>query len=148
MRDVTGGENLITRWRMKELAHALSYCIDRIQLQMLHSLQNETRWQYATLPGSTMSYGQLKDTLYSKSTLTLLSYLANCPQYILEDGAIKRQGGLFPGFAQAFSALIVLQQAPTETRLHVLPIMQLCTLAHQQSAYAQLSPLYLLSTSM
>ena len=64
--------------------------------------------------------------LYSKSMLTLLAYLANCPQYIPEDGAIKRQDGPFPGFAQAFSALVVPEQAPAETRLHVLPIMQLC----------------------
>ena len=76
-----------------------------------------------------MNYGKLKETLYSKSMLTLLVYLANWQQYILEDGfqgAIKRQGGPFPGFAQAFSALIAPQQAPTETRLRVLPIMQLC----------------------
>ena len=75
---------------------------------------------------STMNYGKLKDTLYSKSTLTLLAYLANWLQYFLEDVAIKRQGGPFPGFAQAFSALFVPQQAPTETRLRVLLIMQLC----------------------
>ena len=73
-----------------------------------------------------MNYGKHKETLYSKSTLTLLAYLANWPQYILEDGAIKHQGGPFPGFAQAFSALIVPEQAPAETWLHVLPIMQLC----------------------
>ena len=73
-----------------------------------------------------MNYGKLKDTLYSKSTLTLIAYLANWPQYIPEDGAVKRQGGPFPGFAQVFSALIVPEQAPTETRLRVLPIMQLC----------------------
>ena len=73
-----------------------------------------------------MKYGKHKETLYLKIMLTLLVYLANWPQYIPEDGAIKRQGGPFPGFAQAFSALIVLEQAPAETRLHLLPIMQLC----------------------
>ena len=73
-----------------------------------------------------MNYGKHKEILYSKSMLTLLAYLANWLQYIPEDGAIKRQGGPFPGFAQAFSALIVLEQAPAETWLHVLPIMQLC----------------------
>ena len=76
-----------------------------------------------------MNYGKHKETLYLKIMLTLLAYLVNWPQYIPEDGfqgAIKRQGGPFPGFAQAFSALIVLEQAPAETRLHLLPIMQLC----------------------
>ena len=80
-------------------------------------------WQYT---GSTMNYVRHKDTLYSKNTLTLLAYLANWPQCIPEDGAIKRQGGPFPGFAQAFSALIVSEQAPAEAWLCVLPIMQLC----------------------
>ena len=73
-----------------------------------------------------MNYGKHKETLYSKSTLILLAYLANWLQYIPEYGAIKLQGGPFPGFAQAFSALIVPQQAPAETRLRVVPIMQLC----------------------
>ena len=111
---------------MNELAHALSCFFDRIQLQKLHNWQIETRWHYATLPGSTMNYGKHKETLYSKSMLTLLAYLANWPQYIPEDGAIKCQSGPFPGFAQAFSALIVPQQAPADTRLCVLLIMQLC----------------------
>ena len=78
------------------------------------------------LRGSTMDDGKHKETLYSKSMLTLLAYLANWPQCIQEDGAIKRQDGPFPGFAQVFSVLIVPEQAPAETRLHVLPIMQLC----------------------
>ena len=73
-----------------------------------------------------MNYGKHKETLYSKSKLILLAYLANWPQYIQEDGAIKCQGGPFLGFAQVFFVLIVPEQAPAKTRLHVVPIMQLC----------------------
>ena len=94
-----GRENLITHGRTNELAHALSCFIGRIQLQKLHSWQNETRWHYTTLPGSTMNYGKHKETLYSKSMLTLLAYLANWPQYNPEDEAIKRQCDPFPSFA-------------------------------------------------
>ena len=46
-----------------------------------------------------MNYGKHKETLYSKSMLTLLAYLANWLQYIPEDEAIKPKGGPFPGFA-------------------------------------------------
>ena len=84
----------------------------------------------------------------------LLPYLANWPLYTLENGFwgfIERQGGPFLGFAQASSASIVRtnlpKQAPTKARQRVLLITQLymCMGVHLQCAYAQLSPLYLLS---
>ena len=62
-----------------------------------------------------------------------------------------QKGGPFLGFAQALPAPIVWinlpEQAPTKARQCVLLITQLCARVHvdQQSAYTQLSPLYLLS---
>ena len=44
------------------------------------------------------------------------------------------------------SALKLPDRAPTKTRLHISIDMQLHAWAHQQLTYAQLSPLYLLST--
>ena len=73
-----------------------------------------------------MSYGKLKESLRIFEKYANSSCLLGKLLYIPEDGAIKCQGGPFPGITHAFSALIVPQQASTETRLCVLPIMQLC----------------------
>ena len=63
---------------------------------------------------------------------------------------LSTKAGLFPGFAQVFFVLIVQvklsEWAVTKTQLCVLSITQLQTWGHQRSAYAQLSPFYLLST--
>ena len=63
-----------------------------------------------TLPGSTASYGERKQTRTFENHANLLAYLTNWPLYTPENGfrdVIKRQGGPFLSFAQAFSALIV-----------------------------------------
>ena len=81
----------------------------------------------------------------------LLAYLGKLTAVHL--GTIKCQGGLFLGFAQVFSVLTVrkncqngllLKHGYVYYRLWI--DTQLCAWAHRQSAYAQLSPLYLLST--
>ena len=82
----------------------------------------------------------------------LLTYLTNWPLYTPENGfwgIIKCQGSPFLSFAQAFSVLIVridCQNGSHKARLRKLSITQLWAWPHRRSAYAQLSPLYLLST--
>ena len=91
-----------------------------VQLQKLYDWQNETRWHYATLPGSTESYGEGTQTctVTFENHPNLLAYLANWPQFTSENGfqgTIKHQGGPFLGFVQDFSALIV--QSNCQNRL-------------------------------
>ena len=126
-----------------------------VQSRKLYGWQNRTRQHYVTLPGSTASYGERKQTRTFENHANLLAYLTNWPLYTLENGfwgVIKCQGGPFLSFAQAFSALIVrinCQNGVTcsiKARLRVQSITQLRAWAHRRSAYAQLSPLYLLST--
>ena len=71
---VIGRENLITCGRTNELAHAVrteyncdSFMADRMGL----------RRHYATLPGSTESYGELTQTRTFENHANLLAYLAN-----------------------------------------------------------------------
>ena len=69
-------------------------------------------WDYMALCYSTESYGEHTQTCTFKTHANLLAYLANWPLYTLgngSQGAIKRQGGSFLGFAQVLSALIALK---------------------------------------
>jgi len=59
--------------------------------------QNRTRWQYATLPGSTASYGKCTQTSTFKNHTNLLAYLANwllslVPRSFLVARVIKERG--------------------------------------------------------
>ena len=67
VRNVVGRENLITSGRTNELAHALWILVS---LRKLYSQQNGTRQHYATLPGSTASYGKHFQSVHSKIKLT------------------------------------------------------------------------------
>ena len=120
-----------------------------------------TGQHYVTLPGSTVS---LHRPVHSKITVTCtLTWQTDCWRalYTLENGfrsITKSQGGLFLSFAQTFFALIdqincqngvplSLGGSGNETRSHYSTAS--CTVnyattgvAHQRSAYAQLSPLY------
>ena len=81
-----------------------------VQSRKLYGWQNGTRQHYVTLPGSTASYGERKQTRTFENHANLLAYLTNWPLYTPENGfrdVIKRQGGPFLSFAQAFSARIV-----------------------------------------
>ena len=67
-----------------------------IQLQKLYGQQNGTRQHYATLPGSSTSYGKCTQIHTFKSYANLVTYLANWYHlYTPEDGFqdnIKHQG--------------------------------------------------------
>ena len=72
VRNVIGRENLITCGRTNELAHAVhvwtEYSCDSFMAD---------RMDYATLPGSTESYGELTQTRTFENHANLLAYLAN-----------------------------------------------------------------------
>ena len=54
--------------------------IDNILVQsqkLLYGLQNGTRQHYVTLPGSTASYGERKQTRTFENHANLLAYLTN-----------------------------------------------------------------------
>ena len=83
---------------------------------------DETKWYYTTLPGSMASYGERTQIRRVKNHSNLPAYLANWPQYTQENsfqGTIKRQGGPFSRFAQAFSALIVHKKTLPTTHSYV-----------------------------
>ena len=110
---------------------------------------DETKWYYTTLPGSMASYGERTQISRVKNHSNLPAYLANWPQYTQENsfqGTIKRQGGPFSRFAQAFSALIVHKKTCLLHTATCMSIMQLCGWTHQWSTYAQLHKSYLLFT--
>ena len=67
VKNVIGRENLITSGQTNELAHALWLLV---RLRKLYGRQNGTRPHYATLPGSTASYGKRFQSVHSKITLT------------------------------------------------------------------------------
>ena len=121
------------------------------RLRKLYGQQNETRRHYATLPGSMASYGERTQTSTIKNHANLLAYLANWLLYTPVNGFQETPRRPFPRvcsslFSAHFSRKTLPEQAPTTTRLRVLTIMQLRAWASWQSASAQLSPLYLLST--
>ena len=75
MRNVIGRENLITCWRTNELAHAVrtEYSCDSFMADRM----NGTKRHYATLPGSTESYGECTQTRIFENHANLLTYLAS-----------------------------------------------------------------------
>ena len=81
-----------------ELVHAL---LTDHTLRMLYRGQNGTRQHYATLPGSTASYGKCTQTHTLKNRANLLAYMADGSLYIPENGFqgdIRCQGGPLSGF--------------------------------------------------
>ena len=102
-----------------------------------------------TIPGSMESFSEHTQTRTFKNHANLLAYLANWPLFSLENGfqgAIKRQGSPFLGFAQVSLHLLfekLPERAPNKTQLRVLSMIdQLHEWACPRSTYAQLSPLY------
>ena len=85
MRNVIGRENLITCGRTNELAHAVRTEYSRDSFMVLKQFvryrclnrQNGTRRHYATLPGSTESYGERTQTRTFENHANLLAYLAS-----------------------------------------------------------------------
>ena len=68
--------------------------------------QNVTRRHYATLPGSTASYGHTQTYKYENyANLLASNWLLYTPENSFQS-ATKCQGGPFLGFAQVFSAII------------------------------------------
>ena len=58
VRNVTGGENLITSGRKNELAHTLYNRLYSFSYKSFMADRSAgTRWHYATLPGFMASYG-------------------------------------------------------------------------------------------
>ena len=150
VRNVIGRENLITCGRTNELAHALLtiYSFSRESFMADRTGLDST----VTLPGSTARCGERTQTRTFETHANLLAYLTNWSLYTPKNGfrgVIKRQGGPFLSYAQAFSVLIVRincqngvpMHGPTEARLRLLSITQLRACAHRRSAYAQLCPL-------
>ena len=75
VRNVIGRENLITSGQTNELSPLFEQNI-LIALRKLYGRHNGTRQHYATLPGSTASYGERIQSVHSKITLTQpLTYL-------------------------------------------------------------------------
>ena len=96
--------------------------------------------------------------VHSKITVTYMyafTWQTDCWQALdtLENGfrsITKHHGSLFSKFCSnllcAYCSNELPERGPTEARLHVLSIMPLQVWVHWRSAYAQLSPLYLIST--
>ena len=125
--------------------------IDNIVIQswkLLCGWQNGTRQHYVHYLGVQQAMVSVHRPVHSKITVTcMLTWQTDRWRtlYTPANGfqsITLCQGGLFLSFAQTFSALIVWincqNGVPLKVRLRVLSIMP--------SAYAQLSPLYLLST--
>ena len=120
VRNIIGRENLIICWQMNELTHTLlaeysheSFMADRTGLE-------STRLHYLAIWRDMVN---LHRPVHSKIMLT------DC------------QGGSFLSCAYCSNKLP--ERGPTKARLLVLLITQLRVWAHQQSACAQLSPLYI-----
>ena len=120
VRNVITRENLITcRWT-NELAHAL--LTEYTQLRKLYDWQNETRWHYATSPGSMESYGERTQTdLYiwkSHQVTPLPGKLTTVHpgEWLLRFYWTPRWP--FLGFAQALSASIVWMNLPEQAPTH------------------------------
>ena len=154
VRNVIGRKNLITYGRTNELAHALLHSV----VKVLSGWHNGTRQHYVALPGSTASYGERTQTCTFENHGNLHAYLTNWPL----TGAVHSGGWLLKRykmarrpFSKLCSNLLCIycsnkqpEWGPTKAQLRVLLIMPLWAWAHWRSAYAQLSPLYLLSTLM
>ena len=129
------------------------FCTTHVFFNLVNSQGLTTRKRKIERKRRTASYGERTQTCTIENHTNFFT-LANWPLYTQKngfDGATKCKGGPFLDFAQVTSAVIVLENimpelARTKTWLHVLIDMQLRAWAHRQSAYAQLSPLYLLST--
>jgi len=132
---------------MNELAHTLL----TIQSRQLYGWQNGTRQHYVTLSGSTASCGERTHTCTFEITLTCL------PDKLTAVHSGERLSRRYKTprwpFSKLCSSLLCAycsnklpEQGPTKARLRVLSIMQLRACVHRRSSYAQLSPLYLLST--
>ena len=127
-----------------------------IQPWKLCGWQNGTRQYYVTLHGSTASYDEHAQTCTFENHGNLFAYLTNWPLM----GAVHSREWLSKcyktprrPFSKLCSNLLCAyclnklpERGPTKARLCVLSIMSLWAWARQRSAYAQLSPLYLLST--
>ena len=78
--------------------------------------QNGARRNYATLPGSTESYGERTQIHTFENHANLLAYLANWLLYTPENGfqgTIKCQCGPFLGFARFLCAYCLKKTAGT-----------------------------------
>ena len=118
--------------------------------------QNGSRQHYVTLPGSTPSYGVHTQTCTFENHGNLHAYLTNWPMTsAIHSGEwiSKRYKTPRHPFSKLCSNLLCAyclnklpEWGPTTAWLRVLSIMPLQVWARQQSIYAQLSPLYLIST--
>ena len=153
VRSVTGRENLNTCGQMNELPHTYWQNI-LVQLWKLHGQQNGTRWHYATLPGSMASYGKCIQTCTfkkkKKNTLTcsLTWQTDGCTPWRM---ASKVNIICQAAFSSSLLCCILLQKSCQNGLVpkHDYVYYRLCNYvcgSQWWSAYAQLSPLYLLST--
>ena len=153
MRNVIGRENLITCGQTN-LPTLYWQNILVQSWKLLYGWQNGARQHYITLPGSTESYGERTPTCMFENHNNLCTYLTN---WLLTGGCtLRRMAFEMPG--RPFSKLCLKllfcaycsnklpEWGNTKARLRVLSITPLRAWAHRQSAYAQLSPLYLCST--
>ena len=107
-------------------------------------MANTTGWHYTLLPGNMQV---IVSAHWHVIALNLHAYPANRSSYTPENGfqtTIKCQGGPFQALLKPFCSYCLRKLL----RIPLITYTQLCAWAHQQSSFAQLSPVYLLSTCM
>ena len=152
VRNVIDWENWITCGWSNEPTHGLLAKYTGLFATALWLTRRHytTLLHYTTLPGSMTSYGKCTHRTFENYG-NLLIYQANWSLYTPENGlqgGIKHQDSPFQALLKPSlhcCSKKLPEWAPTKTQLCVLWIAQLHPCAAWQSAYAQLSPLYLLS---